>query len=151
MSKSLWSIMVLGFITIIIMVIMMLFSLSAYQRSPAANRAKFSNMIRERFQFPEVGAEVKAIGAKLVLRVDYVSTLDSNFNDDLMKDELERVATFTRQRYDGKDRNGIDQLRLRRTEIQGGGCWSRTLEREMTVDKPFRPVAPAPEEDPEDN
>ena len=151
MSKSLWSIMVLGFITIIIMVIMMLFSLSAFQRSPAFNRAKFSNMIRERFQFPEVGAEVKAIGTELVLRVEYVSTMDSNFNDDLMKDEMERVATFTRQRYDGKDRNGIDQLRLRRTEVQGSGCWTRTLEREMTVSKPFAPTAPEPQEEPEDN
>ena len=150
MSKSLWSIMILGFVCIITMM-MMLFSLSAFQRSPAANRAKFSNMIRERFQFTEVGADVKAIGTQLVLRVEYVSALDSNFNDDLMKDELERVAEFTKQRYDGKDRRGIDQLRLRSTEVQGSGCWTRTLEREMTVDKPFAPgpLPPAPE--PEDN
>ena len=150
MSKSLWSIVVLGFITIIIMVIMMLFSLSAYQGSPAANRAKFSNMIRERFQFPEVAANVKEAQGELVLRVDFLSAVESNFNDVVINDELERVADFAQRTYPGTDRRLITQLQVRRTEIEGSGCWTRKLERELTIDKPFAPRVPKTEES-EDN
>ena len=149
MSKSLWSIVVLGFITIIILVIMMLFSLSVFQGSPAFNRAKFSNLVRERFNFTEVGAEVKEVVTKLLLRVEFLSSIDSNFNDEIMNEEMERVADFARRSYDGKDRRMITELRVKRVEIQGSGCWSRKLEREMTVDRPFAPAA-KPVEDPED-
>jgi hypothetical protein len=150
MSKSLWSILVLGFITIVIMVVMMMFSLSAFQRSPASNRAKFSNLIRENFSFPEVGAGVKEADGQIVLRVEFLSALDSNLNDEVINDELERVAAFTQERYPDSDRRMITQLRVRRTEVRGSGCWSRTLEREMTVDRPFAPRPRIPVE-PEDN
>lgn len=153
MSKSLWSIVVLGFITVIIMVIMMLFSLSAFQRSPAFNRAKFSNAIRETFGFIETGAGVKDTPSGLTLRVDYQSNVDSQFRDDVMKAEMERVIEFAQKRYDGTDRRIISRLVVRRTEIQGSGCWQRTLEREMSVDKPFmmpmqfNPPPPPPPDD----
>jgi hypothetical protein len=150
MSKSLWSILVLGFITIVIMVVMMMFSLSAFQRSPASNRAKFSNLIRENFSFPEVGAGVKEADGQIVLRVEFLSSLDSNLNDEVINDELERVAAFTQERYPDSDRRMITQLRVRRTEVRGSGCWSRTLERDMTVDRPFAPRRAIPVE-PEDN
>ena len=139
MSKSLWSIMVLGFITVVLMVIMMLFSLSAFQGTPAANRAKFTNTLRERFQFPEVAANVAEMEGELVLRVEFLSATESNFSDKIINDELERVAAFAQYSYDGTDRRLITQLRVRRAEVQGSGCWSRTLDRELTVDKPFAP------------
>jgi hypothetical protein len=149
MSKSLWSIVVLGFITIILMVLMMLFSLSAYQGSPAAKRVRFSNLIRETFGFTEVGAGVKEANGHLTLNVEFLSPVASGFKDEVIKGELEKVADFAQKRYDGTDRKIITRLLVRRTEIQGSGCWRRTLEREMTVDKPFTgppQVGPAPEE-----
>jgi hypothetical protein len=146
MSKSLWSIVVLGFITVIIMVIMMLFSLSVYQKSPAANRAKFSNQIRETFGFTEVGAGVRDTGKHLTLRIEFLSAIESNFSDDVMNMEIDRVVEFARKRYDGKDRRFITQMVVRRTEIQGSGCWKRTLDRERTVEEPFRLAVPVPEE-----
>ena len=147
MSKSLWSILVLGFITVVLMVIMMLFSLAAFRGSPAANRAKFTNQIRERFRFPEVAANVSEMEGQLVLRVEFLSATDSNFSDKIMTDELERVASFAQYSYDGTDRRLITQLRVRRAEVQGSGCWSRTLEREITVDKPFAPKVKATEDE----
>lgn len=151
MSKSLWSIVVLGFITVIMMVLMMLFSLSAYQGSPAANRAKFSNLVRETFGFTETAASVREAGGHLVLRVEFLSPVESRFNDDVMKAEIEKVIDLAQRRYDGSDRRMISRLLVRRTEISGSGCWQRVLEREMSVDKPFsgppRPLAPREEKE----
>lgn len=151
MSKSLWSIVVLGFITIIMMVLMMLFSLNAYKASPAANRAKFSNQVRERFGFSETAASVREAGGHLVLRVEFLSPVESRMSDDVMKAEIEKVVDFAQRVYDGKDRRMISRLLVRRTEISGRGCWQRVLEREMTVDKPFsgppRPLAPEEEKE----
>jgi len=137
MSKSLWSIVVLGFVTVILMVVMMLVSLNAYKRSPAANRAKFSNLVRETFGFTEVGAGVRDSNGLLVLQVEFLSPVESNFSDDVMNAEIQKVIDFAQKRYDGTDRRLINRLLVRRTEIQGSGCWRRTLEREMAVDKPF--------------
>jgi hypothetical protein len=150
MSKGVWSIAVLGFVCVVIMVFLMLASLSMYQGTPASKNAKLSNAIRERFGFPEVGTGVSDVRGDLVLRVEYVSTMESGFKDAKMDEELAEVAAFAQKAYDGKDRRFIRRMRLTRTEIQGTGCWSRTLEREMTVDEPFRPpprqVEPAEED-----
>lgn len=140
MSKSLWSIVVIGFVTIVLMVFLMLASLSMYKSAPAAQNAKLSNLIRERFGFQEVSSGVRDVNGDLVLRVEYLSQMDSGFSDDRMNSELGQVAEFTRRAYDGKDRKFIRRMKLTRTEIQGSGCWKRTLERELNVEHPFMVV-----------
>jgi hypothetical protein len=138
MSKGVWSIAVLGFVCVVIMVFLMLASLSMYQSAPAAQNAKLSNAIREQFGFPQVGAGVRDVRGDLVLQVEYVSAMDSGFKDELMDRELAQVAAFAQKAYDGKDKRFIRRMKLTRSEVQGSGCWTRTLQREMSVDEPFQ-------------
>ena len=127
----------MGFGTVLLMVVLMLASLSMYKGTPAAQRAKLSNQLRERFNFPEAAAAVRDEHGDLVLRVEYVSSTDSGYRDEVMTEELGRVADFTRLNYDGKDRKYIRRLSVRRTELREAGCWSKNVERELHVDHPF--------------
>lgn len=150
MSKSLWVIAGMGFLTVTLMVVMMLFSLNAYKGTEAGNRARLSNSLRESFGFPEVGSGVKDVDGRLVLRVTYLAHTDSNADEKFMDAELNRVAAFAKLKYDGRDRKNVVELRVRRLEVQGSGCWQSTLERDVVVDAPFDAVkAPGPEPEPE--
>lgn len=143
MSKSIWNIIVIGFVTVILMVVLMLVSLTAFQGSPAANRARLANQIRESFGFPEVAAGVKDIDGRLLLRIDYLAHTTSKFDDSFMTAEIRRVIAFVQENYDGREKRSIREIRVRRTEIQGKGCWQRRLERDLTQESPF-PEPPPP-------
>ncbi len=149
MSKSLWTIVAMGFMTLVLMVVMMLFSLTTYKGTEAGNRARFSNLIKKEFGFPEAGANVQDAAGRLVLRIEYLAHTDSKFSQEFMDEELNRVAAFAREKYDGKDRKQVASLRVHRLEIQGSGCWQNKLDREIAVDDPFV-APPKPPEEPEE-
>ncbi len=149
MSKSLWTIVGMGFMTLVLMVVMMLFSLTTFKGTEAGNRARFSNLIKKEFGFPEAGANVRDGAGQLVLKIEYLSHTNSKFNQAFMDEELHRVAAFAREKYDGRDRRQIASLRIRRLEIQGSGCWQSKVDREITVDDPFLPP-PKPPVEPEE-
>lgn len=152
MSKSIWTIVTMGFMAVVIMVFMMLFSLTSYQGTAAGNRARLSNQLREEFGFPEAGAGVKDSEGRLFLKIEYLAHTESKFDDDFMKDEMTRVADFARRRYDGKDRRSISGIRVRRLEVRGRGCWQTTLDRDFADDTPLGaplPPKPRPDEEPE--
>ena len=150
MSKSIWTIVAMGFMSLVLMVVMMLFSLTTYKGTEAGNRARFSNLLKKEFGFPEAGATVRDAAGRLVLRIEYLAHTDSKFNQEFMDEELNRVAAFTQEKYDGKDRKQIASLLVHRLEIQGSGCWQSKLDREITVDAPFAPRPKPPTQEPEE-
>lgn len=135
MSRSLWSILILGVLTALILSLFMLLTLDTYQQSPAGNRFKFAESIRTQYKFDSAGADVSPFDGKMVLRITYLTTQNSKHNADLQKQEMESVAEFAKK-YDGKDRGTIQEIRVHRTEIRGRGCFQKTYTNHLIVAAP---------------
>lgn len=126
MSRSLWSILILGILTALLLTLGMLFTLDQYQQSPAGNRFKFAETIRTEFQFDSAGADVSPIEGKMVLRISFMTTKDSKHDPAAQRQEMERVAAFAAGKYDGKDRSSIQEIQIKRAEVRGKGCFQKT-------------------------
>lgn len=140
MSKSIWTIVTMGFMCLIVMTFMMLFSLGKFGSTMAGNRARLTNQVSQSFGFPEVAAGVSDLRGRLYLKVEYLAHTDSKFNEEFIKEEMGRVADFARQRYDGGDRRSIAGLRIRRLEVRGSGCWQNRIDRDLAIDVPLGPL-----------
>jgi hypothetical protein len=147
MSKSIWAIVTMGFMTLIVMTFMMLFSLGKFGGTEAGNRTRLTSQLRQSFGFPEAAASVKDLHGRLYLRIEYLAHTDSKFNEEFIQAELRRVADFARERYDGGDRRSISGLRVRRLEIRGSGCWQNRIDRDLSDDTPLGPPAKAVPQD----
>lgn len=147
MSRSLWSILILGILTALILTLGMLFTLDQYQQSPAGNRFKFAETIRTEFQFDSAGADVAPLEGKMILRISYMTTKDSKHDQTAQRQEMEKVAAFAAVKYDGKDRSSIHEIQLRRAEVRGKGCFQKTYHNHHTAAAPpewkMRPGLPS--------
>jgi hypothetical protein len=145
MSKSMWIIALMGFATVMIIVVAMLLSLSMFQQSPASNRARLSQQVRNEFGFTEVASDVRDVLGRTILIVAFESTVDSKYDAAVQKAEMEKVADFVVKRYDGDDRRSIQELRVKRREVKARGCWTKLIEAEHVVQNP---QFPQPKRDP---
>lgn len=136
MSKSLWSILILGVLTAMILSLFMLLTLDTYQQTPAGNRFKLAESIRTEYTFDSAGADVSPIDGKMVLRISYLTTRSSSHNADVQKKEMESVAAFAASKYDGKDRGAIQEIRVQRTELRGRGCFQKTYKNNHSTAAP---------------
>ncbi len=137
MSRSLWSIFVLGAMTALLLTIAMLFTLDQYKASPAGNRFIFAESIRKEYRFDSAGADVGPIDGKMVLRISYMTTQDSKHDLAVRTKEMQTVADFAAAKYDGKDRGTIQEIRVLRTELRGSGCFQRTYSNAHSAPPPF--------------
>jgi hypothetical protein len=144
MSKSMWIIAMMGFITVMIIVVAMLLSLTMFQQSPASNRARLAQEVKNEFGFPEVGSDVRDILGRTVLIVSYESPVDSKYDLAVQKAEMEKVATFVEGKYDGDDRRSIQELRVRRREVKARGCWKKLIESDHSIQNPRFPAPKSP-------
>lgn len=147
MSKSVWSILILGVVGFALASIVMLALLSGFGGTPAGSRAKLAESIRTQFGLAGVTTMVRDEGGMRHLLVSYDTTRDSKFDTIAQEREMEHVATFAGEHYDGSDRRQIVEVRVVRTEIKGSGCWQESYVSNGTY--PFKspppPEPPAPE------
>ena len=126
MNRSLWTILILGCLTALLLSIFMLVTLDTYQQSPAGNRFAFAETIRTQFQFESAGADVTHINGRMVLRLSYITKKHSNYDPAVQRKEMQDVLGFAMKTYDGKDKATIQEIEVRRTEIRGRGCFQKT-------------------------
>jgi hypothetical protein len=62
----------------------------------------------------------------MILRVSYLTRKNSQHDQDVQKKEMTEVADFAAKKYDGKDRETIQEIQVRRTELRGSGCFQRS-------------------------
>jgi hypothetical protein len=125
-SKSLWSVFLMGIVALTLMGMAMLFSLTQFKDAPAGGHARLSQSIGNRFKFDGVTAFVDTDAAKLVLRVSYRTSGDSKFDLAAQRREMQAVADYAAAEYEGKDKASIGEIRVVRTEIKGRGCWQES-------------------------
>ncbi len=142
----------MGFLAVILMLLFMLFGLNELGQSPAANRVRLAEGIRAQFKFESVGAGVADEPGKRVLRIGYTTLQDSKFDVSVQNREMQGVAEFAAKTYNESDRKFIDEIRVRRTEIKGSGCWQKSYPGEFAMTNPFKaneaPFSPFPVQPP---
>jgi hypothetical protein len=142
-NRSIWFIAVAGFLTAIILVVMMLFMLKRFGDSPLSKTTRVAQFIRSQFHFDSVGANLEAGTLKTVLNVHYETKIDSKFSTDFQNAEMKSVAEFALTKVDPFERRSIDEVRVQRAEVRGGGCFQRTYLADYTVPNPYRgPTVP---------
>lgn len=119
---SLSMIAVLGVLTFALIAVGMLISLTALQSTPAGNRAKLANEIRESFQFDAVRVDREKQGEKETLVVQYETELPLHDNAEGLESQMNAVAVFVWQKCDQKDKDEVDRVLVVRNELRQSGC-----------------------------
>jgi len=125
-NRSVWVIIILGFLTVVILVIAMLGALRTFGDSPQSNATKLALAVKAEFKFESVGTAVRDEGMKGALFVQYETHADSKFNQEAQLREMEKVALFASSKLDIGERKRVDEIRVRRTEIHGRGCFKQS-------------------------
>jgi len=125
-NRSVWVIIILGFLTVVILVIAMLGALRTFGDSPQSNATKLALSIKGEFKFESVGTVVRDEGMKGALFVHYETHANSKFNQEAQLSEMEKVALFASSKLDIGERKRVDEIRVRRTEIHGRGCFKQS-------------------------
>ncbi len=146
MNRSVWVIIILGFLTVIILVVGMLGALRQFGESPHSNATKLALSIKGEFHFESVGTVVRDEGMKGHLLVHYETHADSKFNSEAQLREMEKVALFASTKLDIGERKRVDEIRIRRTEIHGRGCFKQSYVANHVLPNPHRGsvVPPSP-------
>lgn len=154
MSRTVWAIVIIGFLTAIFLVVAMFFMLKQFSQSPYSSATKLSQTIKGEFRFEGVGTATQMTptvdGPKNVLLVQYDTHADSKFDLDVQNREMDRVGKFAVENTDRSDRPRFVEIRVRRTEIHGRGCFQQSYVSDRVVPNPFYvpPNAPLPPRQP---
>lgn len=130
--------MILGFVTIVIMVVSLLVVLKVFRDSPSSASAKLALAVRGEFHLDSVGARIVSETQKTAVSIYYETHADSKFSADAQNEEMKAVALFAAGKLEPHDRRTVDEIRVRRTEVRGSGCWQRTYVSELAVPNPLR-------------
>lgn len=122
MRASLSTIAVLGVLTFALIAVGMLISLSALQTTPAGNRAKLANEIRESFQLEAVRVDREKQGEKETLVVLYETEEPLHDRATELESQMSAIAVFVWQKCDQKDKDEVDRVLVVRNEIRPSGC-----------------------------
>jgi hypothetical protein len=138
-SKGLWVIIVMGFLTITLLVVGMMMSLTQFQAaSPAVKFVKLAEQISHEFKLEPVAAEVRLQPPPGALRVTYLTRVDTKFDITAQNAEMKKIAEFAIKNYQGNDRNWISDIQIQRSETHGSGCFQQTYVANFTLPNPYR-------------
>ena len=153
MSRTLWSIVVIGALCLGFMIVAWLLVLKGYNESSYSTATKLALAIKNEFHFESVGTTTQVTstveGLKRVLMVQYDTHADSKFDVDVQNREMDRVGKFAVESSDRGDRPRFVEIRVRRTEIHGRGCFQQSYVSDRVVPNPFHiPPGPPPPRQP---
>jgi hypothetical protein len=145
-SRTLWTIVTLGFVAIVVLVVSFLVVFKAFRDSPSGSTAKVAVAIRGEFHLDSVGARMIPGAHSTALAIYYDTHTDSKFSVDVQNEEMKAVAIFAAGKLEPLDRRSVDEIRVHRSEVHGSGCWQRTYVSDLTVPNPLRgmPGIPSP-------
>jgi len=148
-SKGLWTILTMGFLTIALLIVGMMMSLMQFQKVPAVKLVKLAEQVQQEFKFDNVGADVRTEPKPGTLRITYLSRVDTKFDSTLQNQEMKKVAEFAIKKYEGVDRPMLADIQVTRSETHGSGCFQTTYVGNFTLLNPFKgrsglPFAPPP-------
>jgi len=147
-NRSIWTIALIGFISAVVLTGGMLLILWQFRDSPLSKTTKIAVSVKSEYRFDSVGAELQPGAQKTALVIHYETRTDSKFNSDFQVREMKAVADFAAGKAEPFDRRMIDEIRVRRTEVRGSGCWQRNYVSNNTFPNPYRgqvpPETPAP-------
>ena len=137
---SIWYIAVMGVLGFALVSLFMLFALETFQDSPAGNRAKLALEVKKEFKFDVVAAHVDP-GNPPVLRIEYQTSQDSGFDQNVMDEEMQMVGLFAINKYSDRKikKEEFGEILVVRYEIRGSGCFQETYSSELTVENPHKP------------
>ena len=142
MSRSVWVILILGFLTVIVLVIAMLGALRQFGDSPHSNATKLALAIKGEFHFESTVTATRNEGMRGFLVIHYETHADSKFNQELQIGEMQKVAQFAAGKFDASDKRNIDEIQVRRTEVHGRGCFQQSYVATTSVPNPHRAGPP---------
>jgi hypothetical protein len=131
-SKTLWSVLVMGLMSALLLTVAMMFGLSAFQQSPAGARSKLGEQIRTEFSFAAAGADVQVYAQPSRLNISYETHQNSRFDVAVQNAEMQRVAEFAIGKVEPRTRVKIEELRVVRTEVHGRGCFQQSYVSALT-------------------
>jgi hypothetical protein len=138
-SKGLWAILVMGFVTVTLLVVGMMISLTQFQAgSPAVKFVKLAEQIGREFGIETVAAEVRVDPAPGSLRISYLTRVDSKFDLTVQNAEMKKIAEYAIKNYQGNDRSWISDVQIQRSETHGSGCFQQTYLAHFTLPNPYR-------------
>ena len=138
MSRTLWTIASLGFVTVVLLTISFLVVFKSFRDSPSSQNAKLAVAIREEFHVDAVTARIVSETQKTALLVQYETHADTKFSVDAQNEEMKAISIFALGKLNAFEQKRVDEVRLRRYEIHGSGCFQRTYNADLTVPNPFR-------------
>jgi hypothetical protein len=142
MSRTVWSIVIIGFLTVVFLVMAMFLVLQKYNESSYSSATKLAQGIKNEFNFESVGTATDVLptseGLRSVLLVQYDTHVDTKFDVTVQKQEMEKVARFAAEKSDAGDQKRFFEIRVRRTEIHGRGCFQQSYVSDHTLPNPFR-------------
>jgi hypothetical protein len=144
MNRMLWSIVIIGFLTVVFLVLAMWVMLGQFGASPYSSSSKIAYSIRGEFHFESVGTATRYEGLKNVFLVAYETHLNSNFNLAAQNAEMQKVAEYAATKFEPGDRRRVDEIQVKRTEIHGSGCFQQSYVAGHSIPNPYRNVLPAP-------
>jgi hypothetical protein len=138
-SKTVWTIALMGFVTLLLVTIAMVLSLSQFSETPSSEWVRLAEQIATEFKAKNVAVRVNLNIPPGSLRVSYLAGIHSNYSVEAQNAEMERVAQFAAAHYKGRDMRYVREVKVNRTEIHGSGCFQTTYEGNFTL-----PVSPRP-------
>ena len=137
-----WSIAIIGFLTLVFMMMAMLVMVRQFNQSPYSNSTKLALKIRGEFHFESVGTGLRYEGLRRYIIVQYETHADSKFDQAAQTREMQKVAEFTAQNADSDERKRADEIRVQRAEVHGRGCFQQTFTAGHAIPNPFRDPNP---------
>ena len=137
MSKTVWTIALMGFVTLLLVTIAMVMSLTQFQETPSSEWVRLAEQITTEFKAQNVSVRVNLNVPPGSLRIGYLAGIHSNYSLEAQNAEMQRVAQFAAANYKGKDMRYVREVKVTRTETHGRGCFQTTYEGSFTL-----PVTP---------
>jgi hypothetical protein len=126
-GKSVWVILIFGFLTAIILTLGMLMGLSTFEESPLSRQTKLALTLKEHFSLLSVGTEQLEEAEGRILRIVYEAPpLKKPTVVEAARTEMETVARYAMTRLPAVERKRIHRVRLKRVETLGRGCFQNT-------------------------
>ena len=150
MSRTVWTIAIMGTATMILISIAMMFSLSQFQETPSGDWVKLAEQITPEFKAKSVAVRINFSMPPGHMKITYVAGIDSKYDLASQNAEMERMARFAIATYKGRDMKYVTEIRINRTEVHGSGCFQSTYVSNFTLPVPRQerefqtPGAPAP-------
>jgi len=133
-----WTIAIMGMVTLLLISIAMMFSLSQFQETDSKDWVKIAEQITSEFKAKSVAVRINFAMPPGYMKISYVAGIDSKYDLASQNAEMERMARFAVATYKGKDIKYVTEIRVNRTEVHGSGCFQSTYVSNYTLQVPRR-------------